>query len=94
MDRLVIIGHAVGCPTRLAVLRSLGESGCSVTATAAKMGLAVSTISHHLNVLGAADLVTKTARGRQTIYKWSRARWALIRERPPAPMTPAHEETP
>jgi|SRR5580658_3281192 DNA-binding transcriptional ArsR family regulator len=91
MEKVVIIGHAVACPTRLAILRSLGEAGCSLTVTAAKVGLAVSTTSHHLNVLGAAGLVTKTPRGRQTIYKWSRARWALVRQRPPAPTVPADE---
>jgi DNA-binding transcriptional ArsR family regulator len=89
MEKLVIIARAVSSPTRLAILRTIGEQGCSVTETAQRVGLAVSTTGFHLDHLVRAGLATKAPRGRQRIYRWSRSRWALARMSPPAaPMTP------
>jgi DNA-binding transcriptional ArsR family regulator len=88
MEKLVLIARAVACPSRLAVLRLLGEKGCSLTTAANTVGLAVSTTAHHLSVLVDAGLVTKSPRGREAIYRWSRSRWAFARMAPPAPPAP------
>jgi DNA-binding transcriptional ArsR family regulator len=88
MERMVIVARAIACPTRLAVLRLLGEQGCSLSAAARTMGLSASTTAHHLAVLADAGLVVKTPRGRECIYKWSRSRWALVRMAAPAAPMP------
>jgi DNA-binding transcriptional ArsR family regulator len=88
MDKFLIIARAVACPTRFQLLRLLGEDGMSVTNVADDMGLAPSTVSHHLTVLVKAGLVAKTVKGREAIYRWSRNRWQLVRTAPPAPAAP------
>lgn len=92
MERILVVTRALSCPSRLAVLRTLGERGCSVTDTARLTGLAVSTTAFHLDHLVRAGLATKTPRGRKAIYKWTRARWQLVCMRPPAPTTPTMPE--
>jgi DNA-binding transcriptional ArsR family regulator len=89
MEKMVIVARAIASPTRLGVLRLLGERGCSLSTVARTMGLSVSTTAHHLSVLVQAGLVTKTPRGRECIYTWSRSRWALSRLSPPAPTMPS-----
>jgi DNA-binding transcriptional ArsR family regulator len=89
MEKMVIVARAIASPTRLAVLRLLGEQGCPLTTAARLMGLSASTTAHHLAVLVDAGLVTKTPRGREAIYRWSRSRWALVRM--PSPAAPMPE---
>ena len=84
MKQILAIAQAVGCRTRLALLHSLGERGCSLTETARKMNLSASTTAYHLAILVQAGLATRTVRGRECIYAWSRNRWQLVLERPPA----------
>jgi DNA-binding transcriptional ArsR family regulator len=86
MEKTVIVARAIACPTRLAVLRLLGEQGLSLA------GLSTSTTAHHLAVLVEAGLVTKAPRGRECIYTWSRSRWALVRMASPAPPMPTMPE--
>jgi DNA-binding transcriptional ArsR family regulator len=93
MDKLVVISRALACPTRLGILRLIGDNGCSLTMAAHTAGLSVSTTAHHLSVLVEAGLAIKTVRGRESIYRWSRNRWQLVCARPPAPTTP-EEGTP
>ncbi len=88
MEKLIVIARAVGNPSRLAVLRVLGEKGCSVTRAAHSVGLAISTTAFHLDHLVRAGLVVKSPRGRECIYRWSRSRWAFTRMSPPAPTMP------
>lgn len=88
MDRFLIIARAVACPTRFQLLRLLGEDGMSLTNVADDMGLAPSTVSHHLTVLVKAGLATKTVQGREAIYRWSQNRWQLTRVAPPARPAP------
>ena len=70
MEKLVVLAQAIGCPSRLAVLRTLGDTGCSVTEAARRTGLAVSTVAFHLSKLVAAGLATSSPKGRQAIYSW------------------------
>jgi DNA-binding transcriptional ArsR family regulator len=88
MDKFLIIARAVACPTRFQLLRLLGEDGISVTNIAYGMGLAPSTVSHHLTVLVNAGLVVRAVRGREAIYRWSQNRWQLTRMTPPPPTAP------
>jgi len=90
--QILRIARAIGCPSRLALLQTLGEKGCSLSAAASTVGVSPSTAAHHLDVLMKAGLVTKTPRGRLAIYKWSRNRWQLARMSPPAATTPTMPE--
>jgi DNA-binding transcriptional ArsR family regulator len=88
MEKLLVLAQAIACPTRLAMLRALGEKGCTLTAAAHLIGVSPSTAFHHLDRLVHAGLVTRTIRGRESIYKWGRARWQLVRMPPPSPPAP------
>lgn len=89
MDRVLTVARAISVPSRLGVLRCLGNDGCHLTEAARRTGLAISTTAFHLAKLRAAGLVTKTTKGRKAIYSWSRLRWALVQQRPPAPTMPS-----
>ncbi len=55
--------EALGNPTRLKIYRTLtraGEEGLSVGRLQAKIGIAASTLSHHLKALIGVGLVTQT----------------------------------
>lgn len=88
MEKIVTIARAISCPTRLGILRLLGERGLSLSEAARLSNVSVSTAAFHLAVLLDAGLVTKASRGREAIYKWSRSRWAFSRMLPPAPTMP------
>ncbi len=71
--------EALGNPTRLAILRLLvraGEDGLAVGRIQARLGIAPSTLSHHLRSLVAADLLAQDRAGTALIC---RANFALIR---------------
>jgi len=84
-EQVVLVARAVAVPTRLALLQVLGEGGCPLTTAASMVGVSPATAAHHLAVLMSAGLVTKTVKGRKSIYRWSRSRWQLVRIPPPAP---------
>jgi DNA-binding transcriptional ArsR family regulator len=84
MNKFLVIARAVACPTRFDLLRLLGEDGMSVTNVASAMGLAPSTVSHHLSALVRAGLAVRAVRGREAIYRWSPNRWQLVRTTSPA----------
>lgn len=61
---------ALGAPQRLAVLRLLvraGQEGLPVGALQARLGMAASTLSHHLRALVQAGVVEQTRLGRMLI---------------------------
>lgn len=91
-QQVVRIARAIAVPTRLALLQALGETGCSLTAAASTVGVSPATAHHHLDVLVRAGLATKTTTGRKALYKWSRARWQLVRMSPPSPAAPTMVE--
>lgn len=68
-DKTIAIAlAALGHETRLAVFRLLvraGEDGLNVGDIAARMGLAASTLSHHLGALVDAGLVIQERSGRE-----------------------------
>ncbi|MEC9431368.1 MAG: metalloregulator ArsR/SmtB family transcription factor [Pseudomonadota bacterium] len=69
---------ALGSEPRLEVIRALvraGPEGLPVGALQERLGIAASTLSHHLRFLAAADLLSQERRGRSLIC---RARFANI----------------
>ncbi|WP_209427117.1 metalloregulator ArsR/SmtB family transcription factor [Pararhodobacter sp. SW119] len=63
---------ALGHDARLAIFRLLvqaGEDGMLVGEIGAHLGLAPSTLAHHLNALVAADLVIQERRGREVVNR-------------------------
>lgn len=61
---------ALGSEQRLAVLATLvraGPEGLSIGALGERCGIGGSTLTHHLKILAAADLVRQTRQGRTTI---------------------------
>jgi DNA-binding transcriptional ArsR family regulator len=92
MEKLLVVAQAIACSTRLAMLSSLGEKGCSLTTAAHMIGVSPSTAAFHLDHLVRAGLATKTPRGREAIYKWSPIRWQLVRTTSPAPTMPEERE--
>jgi DNA-binding transcriptional ArsR family regulator len=86
--KIVTVARAIAVPSRLALLRVLGETGMPLTAAAATVGISPATAHHHLDVLTKAGLVSKTVSGRRAVYRWSRSRWQFVRARPPTPTMP------
>lgn len=61
---------ALGSEQRLAVLHTLvraGPEGLSIGALGERTGITGSTLTHHLKILAAADLVRQERQGRSTI---------------------------
>ncbi|MGH7295280.1 MAG: ArsR/SmtB family transcription factor, partial [Polyangiaceae bacterium] len=67
--RIVALARAIGVPSRLALLQVVGEQGLSLTSAAATVGIAPSTAHRHLDQLVRVGLVTKTVKGRTSIYR-------------------------
>lgn len=59
---------ALAAPERLKVVRFLADGPHNVTAIAAAVGITPLNLSHHLNVLKAADLVRGKKQGRFVVY--------------------------
>jgi DNA-binding transcriptional ArsR family regulator len=78
MDRYLVIAQATACPSRLDLLRLLGERGLTLTEAARQAGLASSTACYHLSVLVNAGLAVRAVRGRKSVYRWSPHRWQLV----------------
>jgi ArsR family transcriptional regulator, cadmium/lead-responsive transcriptional repressor len=60
--------HSLGDPTRLAILRRLGEEEARVVDLVAELGLAQSTVSKHLACLRDCRLVDVRIDGRQSFH--------------------------
>ena len=61
---------ALGSEQRLAVVQALvraGPEGLSIGLLGERCGITGSTLTHHLKILAAADLVTQSRQGRSTI---------------------------
>lgn len=77
--RLDAIFHALGDPTRRAILRRLAEGDLSVGALAAPFAMSLAAASKHIRVLEAAGLVAREVRGRIHVCRLS-----------PGPLASAH----
>jgi len=70
---------ALGHEARLEIFRLLvraGDEGLTVGEIVARLGLAPSTLAHHLQALVAAGLVVQERRGREV---WNRPQFAVMR---------------
>lgn len=56
-------------PNRIRIVRALITSEANVSEIAARAGLSVHRVSHHLGRMRAAGLVTATRHGREIVYR-------------------------
>lgn len=61
--------QALSDPTRRAILQMLNERDMTAGEIAARFAISAPSVSHHLNVLKAADLVTAERHGQHMIYR-------------------------
>ncbi len=68
-DRLAALAKALAHPARIRILRLLQAApGCVGGTIVDKMGLAQSTVSEHLRIMKAANLITGEIDGARTCY--------------------------
>ncbi len=65
---LAILAKALGDPNRIFILENLAQAACAVEQLAAKTGLPLGNLSHHLQILKQSGLVKSQRHGRQIIY--------------------------
>lgn len=68
MDELTEAFRALGDPTRLRILRLIGEARLNVSEVVSLVGVAQSSVSHHLTRLKALDLIREERQGGFTYY--------------------------
>ncbi len=61
--------YALSDPTRRAIIRMLQDRDMTAGEIAAHFAISAPSISHHLNVLKAADLVTAERHGQRIVYR-------------------------
>ncbi|WP_298407361.1 autorepressor SdpR family transcription factor [uncultured Chloroflexus sp.] len=61
--------QALSDPTRRAILQMLNERDMTAGEIAGRFSISAPSVSHHLNVLKAADLVTSERHGQHIIYR-------------------------
>jgi ArsR family transcriptional regulator len=71
---MVRLFRALGDPTRLRILKLLGERDHYLTELATQLELSKPTMKHHLALLRAAGVVTVTEEGSLTYYSIRRER--------------------
>ncbi len=68
MDELTEAFRALGDPTRLRILRLVAEARLNVTEVVSLVGVAQSSVSHHITKLKALDLIREERQGGYTYY--------------------------
>lgn len=68
LDALVVIGKALGDPTRCAVLLAVLDGVAYPAQMAEHLGLSRASVSNHLTCLRGCGLVVRTPQGRQAHY--------------------------
>jgi transcriptional regulator, ArsR family len=61
--------HALSDPTRRAIIQMLQDRDMTAGEIAAHFAISAPSVSHHLNVLKAADLVTAERHGQRMVYR-------------------------
>jgi 2-polyprenyl-3-methyl-5-hydroxy-6-metoxy-1,4-benzoquinol methylase len=83
MEALTEAFRALGDPTRLRIFRLIGEARLNVSEVVSLVGLAQSSVSHHLTKLKALDLIAEERHGGFTYYSLaideSSALWPLYK---------------
>jgi len=89
MDSLTEAFRALGDPTRLRILRLISEARLNVSEVVSLVGVAQSSVSHHLTKLKALDLIREERHGGYTYYSLAldekASLWPLIRLAKDAP---------
>jgi len=67
-EALARVFHTLGDKTRLSIIALLTEGEMNVTAICKKLRLPQSSVSHHLGLLRASDLVVARRDGKQIFY--------------------------
>jgi ArsR family transcriptional regulator len=83
MDELTEAFRVLGDPTRLRILRLIGETRLNVSEVVSLVGVAQSSVSHHLTKLKGLDLIREERQGGFTYYSLAidekAALWPLIK---------------
>ncbi|HEY1087312.1 MAG TPA: metalloregulator ArsR/SmtB family transcription factor [Archangium sp.] len=83
MDELTEAFRVLGDPTRLRILRLIGEARLNVSEVVSLVGVAQSSVSHHLTKLKGLDLIREERQGGFTYYSLAidekAALWPLIK---------------
>ncbi len=68
-NALTQVLQAMSDPTRRAILQMLNEGDMTAGEIAARFAISAPSVSHHLNVLKAAELVLAQRQGQKIIYR-------------------------
>ncbi|HEY8418083.1 MAG TPA: metalloregulator ArsR/SmtB family transcription factor [Limnochordales bacterium] len=79
-EELALVARALAHPVRIRILRRLGREGSYCGDLVELLGLAQSTVSHHLRILREAGLIEGEERGPATCYRVNRERCAAVCE--------------
>ena len=71
-DQCCLMFHALSDQTRLGILELLRKRECNVTEIVEQFSISQPSISHHLDILKRAGLVTSEKRGREVYYRFKR----------------------
>lgn len=77
-EDLAMAARALAHPVRIRILRRLGREGSYCGDLVELLGLAQSTVSHHLRILREAGLIEGEEQGPATCYRVSRDRCAAV----------------
>ncbi|MBO8141799.1 MAG: helix-turn-helix transcriptional regulator [Firmicutes bacterium] len=77
-QELAAAGRALAHPMRIYILRALGRQGSYCGDLAVWLGLAQSTVSHHLRILREAGLIEGVQQGSATCYRINRERCRAV----------------
>jgi len=69
VDREAQVFHAIGHPIRLAIVKGLLKEECNVNKIVGCLGIPQSTVSQHLGVLKAAQIIQGERRGVKICYQ-------------------------
>ncbi|MFS8543823.1 MAG: metalloregulator ArsR/SmtB family transcription factor [Limnochordales bacterium] len=77
-EELAVAARALAHPVRIRILRRLGLEGSYCGDLVELLGLAQSTVSHHLRILREAGLIEGEEQGPATCYRVHRERCAAV----------------
>jgi len=71
-EKCCLLFHALSDPNRLKILRLLGTDELCVSDIGKRFAITQPSVSHHLDILKRAGLVTSEKRGREVYYRFNR----------------------
>jgi DNA-binding transcriptional ArsR family regulator len=79
-DQMIARARILSSPTRIEVWCCVGEVGMYPSDIATTVGIAPSTVTHHLRVLHDAGLVEVEQQGRNRLYRTTGESWGVVSE--------------